>query len=237
MTIKELWGKATTENGVLTLEQFEALAKENNVKFADVTDGKYVSVNKYNDDLKAKDTQIEGLNKTIQTRDEDLSALQTKLGEAGTDANKLTELNNSLSELQTKYDTETQQLKDQLAKQNYEFMVREFAASKQFTSNAAKRDFINQMIDRGLKVSKDGKSIMGAEDFVTEYSGNNADAFVTESQPQGTPDDIPPAQPAAQQFPQFVAPTQGSNDTNGDPTGGFANAFHFATVRPMPEAK
>lgn len=234
MTIKELWEKATTENGTLTLDQFEELAKANNVKFADVTDGKYVSVNKYNDDLKAKDTQINGLNETIQTRDKDLAELQTKLGEAGTDAEKLSTLSTDLSALQTKYDTDTKALQEQLAKQGYEFAVREFAASKNFTSGAAKRDFVNQMINANLKMSKDGKSIIGADDFVAEYSAENEDAFIVE-----TPEDNSGDQQADGQvpniLPQFVAPTQGADSNNQDPTGGFANAFHFTTVRPMPE--
>lgn len=238
MTIKELWEKAQTENGTLTLAQFEALAKENNVKFADVTDGKYVSVNKYQDDLKAKDKEIENLNGTLKTRDTDLETLKTQLSEAGTDAEKLENLNTQLTNLQNKYDTDTKAYQAQLAKQGYEFAVREFAATKNFTSGAAKRDFINQMINRELKMSKDGKSIIGAEDFVTEYSADNSDAFVVEN-------DNPPdnnlggnQMQMSQQLPQFVAPTQGSNDNgNADPTGGFANAFHFATVRPMPESK
>ena len=234
MTIKELWEKATTENGTLTLEQFEALAKENNAKFADVSDGKYVSVNKYNDDLKAKDTQIDGLNETLKTRDKDLTDLQTKLGEAGTDAEKLSELNTNLTALQTKYDTDTQALQAQLAKQGYEFAVREFAASKNFTSSAAKRDFVNQMINANLKMSKDGKSIIGAEDFVTEYSAENEDAFVVEN-PDNEEPEQQNIQPLQGTLPQFVAPTQGADSSNQDPTGGFANAFHFTTVRPMPE--
>ena len=233
MTIKELWAKATTENGILTLEQFESLAKENNVKFIDANDGKYVSVNKYNDDLKAKDTEISGLTETIKTRDKDLAELQTKLGEAGTDEAKLNELNTNLSALQTKYDTDTKALQAQLAKQGYEFAVREFAATKNFTSGAAKRDFINQMIGRELKMSKDGKSIIGAEDFVNEYSTENADAFVVDN-PEPKNDDL--SNPQSQNIlPQFVAPTQGADSNNPDPTGGFANAFHFTTVRPMPE--
>lgn len=227
MTIKELWAKAATEDGTLTLDQFEALMKENNVKFADVSDGKYVSVNKYNDDLKAKDTEIGGLNDTLRQRDTDLKDLQTKLQEAGTDAEKLSTLSSDLTTLQTKYDTDTKALQDQLSNQRYEFAVREFAGTKEFTSNAAKRDFVNSMIARGLKMAKDGNSIIGAEDFVTEYSQENADAFVI-NDPDPEPEfDVP--------LPSFVAPTQGTIDPNPDPTGGFMDAFHFSTVRPVPE--
>lgn len=227
MTIKELWAMAGTEDGTLTLEQFEELAKENNAKFADVRSGDYVSVNKYNTDLKAKDTEISSLNETLTQRDTDLQDLQTKLQEAGTDAEKLSTLSTDLSTLQSKYDTDTKALQEQLSNQRYEFAVREFAATKEFTSNAAKRDFVNSMIARGLKMSKDGNSIIGAEDFVNEYSEENADAFFTET------DDFEPEY--SEPLPSFVAPTQGTIDTNPDPTGGFADAFHFATVRPVPQ--
>ena len=230
MTIKELWAKAATENGALTLEQFEELAKENNAKFTDISDGKYVSVNKYTDDLNAKDTQIEQLNGTIKTRDTDLEKLQKQLEEAGTDSGKLAELSDNLSSLQSKYDTDTKALQAQLAKQGYEFAVREFASSKNFTSNAAKRDFINSMIARELKMTKDGKSIIGAEDFVTEYQTDNADAFVIDN-PKPETEEYEATTP----IPTFVASTQGSNEAPQDATGGFANAFHFQTVRPLPE--
>ena len=232
MTIKELWEKAADEDGMLSYTQFEQLARESKAKFEDINEGKYVSINKYNDDLKAKDTQIDNLNGTIQTRETDLNSLQEQLKNAGVDASKLEELSSNLTALQTKYDTETKELQNRLAKQGYEFAVREFAATKNFSSKAAKRDFINTMINSNLKMSKDGKSIMGAEDFVNEYSAENADAFITEEDYYVPEEDNPMEHP----LPQFVAPTQGSNDINVDPTGGFAEAFHFTTVRPMPEA-
>ena len=114
MTIKELWEMADAEDGRLTLEQFEELAKENKVKFADVTSGDYVSVNKYNDELKSRDTQISTLNDTIAQRDTDLKDLQDKLGQAGTDATKLDEVSQNLTALQTKYDTDTKALQEKL---------------------------------------------------------------------------------------------------------------------------
>ena len=232
MTIKELWEMAATEDGMLSYEQFDQLARENKAKFADISEGKYVSINKYNDDLKAKDVQIDNLNGTIQTRETDLNSLQEQLKNAGADASKLEELSSNLTALQTKYDTETKELQSQLAKQGYEFAVREFAATKNFSSKAAKRDFINTMINSNLKMSKDGKSIMGAEDFVTEYTADNADAFITEEDYYTPEEADEPNYP----LPQFVAPTQGSIDTMPDATGGFADAFHFTTVRPVPES-
>ena len=53
MNIKEIFDKA--ENGTLTFEQFDSLAKEGNAKFADLSEGNYVSKSKYEDDLSSKD--------------------------------------------------------------------------------------------------------------------------------------------------------------------------------------
>ena len=96
MNLKEIFEQSADENGALTYEQFEALAKESGAKFADLSDGKYVSKSKYDADLKAKDTQIENinsqienLNQTVSTRDEDLKNLQKQLEDAGQDATKL----------------------------------------------------------------------------------------------------------------------------------------------------
>jgi len=192
-----------------------------------LSEGNYVSKNKYTEDLSAKDTKISGLEDTIKNRDNDLKDLQDKLKEAGTDADKLTQLTADIENWQTKYDTDTKSLQDKLDKQAYEFAVKEFAATKKFTSNAAKRDFINSMIAENLKMDKKGRGIMGAEDFVTNYSADNSDAFVVESQ------ETPPAEPQ-QPKPTFVEPTQGGNPAPTSASA-FTQAFHFTGVRPMPK--
>ena len=221
MTIKEVFDKA--ENGTLTYAQFEELTKD--AKFADLSTGEYVSKRKYDDELASKDNQINTLNGTIKDRDKDLEALKTQLADAGTDAEKLTILNSDLEKLQGKYDADVKAYKEQLKKQAYEFAVKEYANTKEFSSSAAKRDFTNQMIQAKLKM-KDG-AILGATDFVELYSKENADAFLKE---EPKPEDNPTPTPGA---PHFVAPTPGSEPASG--TGNsFANAFHFQTVRPMP---
>lgn len=175
--IKELFDKA--ENGTLNYEQFNQACKGANIKLANLANGEYVSKQKYDDDLKAKDSQISTLNDTITTRDTDLADIKKKLESAGADKEKLNTLTTSLADLQTRYDTDTKSYQEKISKQAYEFAVRDFANTKQFTSNAAKRDFINSMTAKNLSL-ENGK-IMGAEDFVTVYSENNADAFVTEN--------------------------------------------------------
>lgn len=217
MNVKELFDNA--ENGVLTWSQFEEAMKAANAKFVDLSEGKYVSKSKYDDELAGRDTQISTLNDTIAQRDTDLAALQQQLTAAGADADKLAQVSNDLTALQGRYDSETKSYKEQLKKQAYEFAVREFAGSKKFSSNAAKRDFISSMIAKDLKMDKD--VILGAEDFVKAYSTENADAFVAE-------EPTPAPQPAK---PTFVVPTPGGEPSPVD-SNEFASAFNFVGVRP-----
>jgi hypothetical protein len=195
MKVKELFDNA--EGGTLTYEQFQQAVKDANAKFVDVHEGGYVSKSKYDDDIKAKDTQIETLNGTIATRDTDLAKIQKQLEEAGVDAGKLSTLSADLSTLQGKYDTDIKQYQEQLAKQAYEFAVKEFANTQKFSSNAAKRDFVNSLINENLKMN-DKNEIMGANDFVKQYTESNADAFVVEATPEPTP---------TKPQPSFVQPT------------------------------
>ena len=223
MTIKELFDKA--EDGVLSYEQFEAQAKAGNAKFADLNEGNYVSKGKYTNDLAAKDDQIKSLNETITTRDTDLTELKTKLEAAGADTSKLAELTSQLESLQGKYTEDTKKYEAKLSQQAYEFAVREFANSKKFTSEAAKRDFTRQMIAENLKL-KDNK-IVGADDFVTAYTESNKEAFMVDKPDDG---DNPEATP----LPQFVGSTSGGNPTPAE-SNAFTEAFHFTGVRPIPQ--
>ena len=214
MKLKDLFDKA--ENGTLTYEQFKTAMETAKANFVDVTEGGYVSKHKYDDDLKARDTQISALNETITKRDSDLNDLKGKLKEAGTDATKLAELSTNFDSLQTKYDTDIKEYQTRLAKQAYEFAVKEYAGTKKFTSNAAKRDFVQAMIAKDLKLEND--TIIGADDFVKIYSTDNADAFVTEN-------------PPVDNKPKFTNPTPGTNETPKE--NEFIKAFNFSGVRPM----
>lgn len=218
--IKALFDAA--EGGSLNWEQFQAAAEKAGAKFTDLSEGNYISKNKYEAELSAKTKEIETLNGTITTRDTDLTNLKKQLEEAGTDAQKLEELNGQLTALQGSYTEATKKYEAQLAQQAYEFAVKEFASTKKFTSQAAKRDFTQSMIAEKLKF-KDNK-ILGAEDFVKAYTENNADAFVVETPPTPTPE---------QPKPQFVGATPGGQPTPVE-SNAFANAFHFTGVRPMP---
>ena len=222
MNVKEIFDKAT--DGALTYEQFEAMAKEGGAKFADLSEGKYVSKSKYDTDLKAKDNEIEGfnsqienLNSTITTRDTDLAELQKKLEEAGQDATKLAELNEQFNGLQTKYDNDVKSYQEKMQHQAYEFAVKEFANAQKFTSEAAKRDFTNYMIAKNIQM--ENGQLIGAEDVMNIYSQSNADAFVKDEPPKAEPT---PEPKKTEPVPTIVASTPGTtSNTNSD------SEFHF----------
>lgn len=171
--LKEIFSKA--EDGTMTYEQFIEAAKEVGAKFKDISTGDYVSTSKYNADLEAKTAEIETLNGTISTRDTDLAELQKKLADAGTDATKLDTLSKDFTKLQKKYDDDVKSYQQQLQKQAYDFAVKSYAATLDFSSEAARRDFTNQMLGAELKL--EGDTLIGATDFKAAYEANNADAF------------------------------------------------------------
>lgn len=208
--LKKLWESA--ENGTLTYEAFTEACKNENIKVGNLATGEYVSKAKYDDDIKAKETTITDLNSTIETRNTDIQNLQTKLKDAGTDTTKLRDLTTELTNLQTKYDTDTQDFKNRLETQAYEFAVREFANTQKFTSKAAKREFTNAMTAK--KLSMENGQIMGATDYLNNYKAENEDSFVTET---------PKTKPT------FVQ----STNSNAEPPTVDTNKFnwHFTGVR------
>ena len=228
--LKELFDQV--EGGLLDYEKFTELLKENNVKLVDLNEGGYVSKNKYEAELESKSKEIETLNGTISTRDTDLETLKKQLEEAGVDSTKLADLTNQLQALQGKYDADSKAYKKQLSKQAYEFAVKEYANTKNFSSQAAKRDFIQSMIAKDLKMEND--SILGADDFVKAYTENNQDAFILEEDFNCDEDDTDDFTPDSK--PQFVSSTPGANDMHSsDATGGFLSAMHFTPIHPMPQ--
>lgn len=228
MNIKELFEKGGNEEGALTYEQFEALAKENGMKLADLSSGKYVSKSKYDDDIKEVNQQVESLNgqietlnSTITTRDEDLEALKKQLEQAGEDKVKLEQLSTSMTDLQAKYEADIKAREDQLHQQSYKFAVTRYADTQQFTSKAAKRDFIKAMLDKELKM--EGDKLIGGDDFRAAYAVENGDAFKVDEpeptpapapEPTPEPTPAPTAEPAP--IPTFVASTSGAPSDDAD---------------------
>lgn len=218
MNLKDLFDKA--EGGVLTYDQLVAAAQEHKAKFVDLSEGKYVDKQKYDDDLSARDTRIKTLDDTLKVRDTDLGNLRTKLENAGTDADKLSKLTTDFADLQSKYDKDTKAYEKQLKDQAYKYAVKEFTDKLNFTSQAAKRDFVQSMMAKNFAIEND--VIVGASDFVTAYTKDNADAFVVDT----------PAPAGGNDKPHFVDTTNPA----GTPAGN-ANPFNFNFTGVRPKTK
>lgn len=212
--LKELFN-----NGTLSFEDFEKACKSKGFNLVDLSKGDYISKNKYNDDIQAKESTIGELKDTIKTREKDIKDIKKQLNDASTDSEKLGNLQTQLDDLQAKYTNDTKAFEDRLSKQAYEFAAKEFAGTQKFTSKAAKREFINALIAEGLKM--EGDNILGANDFVKTYKAENEDSFVKEEKKT---DSQPPA-------PQFASST--GNKEPDKKTGESQFNFTFTGVRPQ----
>ena len=151
----------------LILENYKTIKEVNNLQ------GKLENAEKERDTYKTK------YDEDIQQRDADIKDLQTKLKNAGTDADKLKTLEADLATLQTNYDTAKTDYEKQLAQQAYEFAVKEKVSSLKFSSNSAKKAFIADAMNEGMKL-KDGE-LQGFNEFLESYKKNDAGAFLTDT--------------------------------------------------------
>lgn len=212
--------KALFESGAITWEQFSAGVTAKGFKLADLSKGDYVDKNKYEDAVSSRDTRITELSNQITTRDTDIANLKKNLEDGTKDSSaKVADLTNQLAKLQGDYTSAKADYEAKLNKQAYEFAVKEYAGSKKFTSNAAKRDFINEMISANLKI-KDN-ALVGVDEFVEKYSKENADAFVVEN---------PVPEPKPDPKPTFIQPTPTTPSPAGEDNP-FTKAFNFTAVR------
>ena len=206
--------KGLFESGALDFEAFSKAVADKGFKIADLSKGEYVSKLKYDDDLSAKDNQINDLTEQINQRNTDLQALQEQMKNAQGDESKVNELNAQLTKMQEDYNKSKDKYEKQIASQQYEFAVKEFANEQKFTSAAAKRDFIRCMVDKKLHM-ENGK-LVGATDYLSTYKAENTDSFVVDN-----PDPKP----------QFVDTTkQKQPEEKRNP---FLDVMNFTGVRPQ----
>lgn len=216
--LKALFGDGES----LTYEQLQEKVKEAKFNVVNIADGSYVSRAKFDDTANRLNKQVTGLQEQLTQRDADMNDLNNKLTAAQADTGKLTEAQDALKALQSKYDTDKQAWEANNAKQAYEFAVKTAAGKLHFSSAAAQRDFVRGAIDAGFKM--DGETIIGFSDYVEKYKTDDPTAFVQE---QATPPETPP--PDETPAPSIVLPKSGG----GTPDTNEFN-FGFHSVRPKP---
>lgn len=111
----------------------------------------------------------------LKSRDTDLEEVRKQLAESGDDKEALAKANKSLEELQKTYEDKKKEYESNLAKKDYEFAVKEKISNLEFTSNAAKKAFTNDVIEKGLKL--ENGELLGFDDYVAEYKKNDEGVF------------------------------------------------------------
>lgn len=126
-------------------------------------------------EFEKKTNEVNSLKETLQERDDDLKELKKQVDESGDTSESLKATQQKLDELQKNYAQAEKEHKENLAKQEREFAVREYAGNLKFSSNAAKEHFTNKAIASEMAL-QDGK-LLGMEDFVKSYKEADETAF------------------------------------------------------------
>lgn len=202
MTLKEVLGEELFAQVDAKINEINAAQpdKTKHVRFADLSEGGYISRSKYDDKVNGLTQQVTDLQGQLTQRDTDLEGLNAQLTAAQADAGQLAEAQKQLTALQSKYDKDSKAWEQKNAQQAYEYAIRSKANELKFTSAAAKKDFIREAIAAQFK--QDGETLMGYTDFVTKYQESDPGAFVVETPPA----DPKPGDPA----PTIVLPGKSS---------------------------
>ena len=174
--------KALFKAGPLTYEQFAEAAQAANMNLVNLSDGGYVSQAKFDDKVNGLTQQVSQLTEQIGQRDADMATLRTDLEAAQADAGKLPGVQQSLTDLQNKYAQDKTKFEKSMARQRYEFAVRERASGLKFSSAAAKKAFLQEAIGKDFKL--DGDNLLGYDDFLKQYQVDDPGAFVREEATQ-----------------------------------------------------
>lgn len=126
---------------------------------------------------------VEAKNNQISTLTTERDGLKTKLGEANAAIQSYKDMDidgikAKVGEWETKYNADTQALKDQLDAANYGFAVKNAVSGYKFSSEAARKAFLADLTAKKLPL-QDGK-LLGLDDFAKSYRETDPAAFAPE---------------------------------------------------------
>ena len=96
------------------------------------------------------------------------------------EANLVEGIKQKAAEWETKYNTDTQKLKDQLAAEQYGYSVKDAVSGLKFSSTAARNQFVSDLTAKKLPL-QEGK-LLGLDDYVKAYKEQDPGAFVPENE-------------------------------------------------------
>lgn len=180
----------------------------------DLGDGAHLSKELIDAIMAENGKDITSKDNAIATLTTERDGLKTQLAAANGEIQSykdmdIEKIKQSAADWESKYNTDTQKLKDELDAANYGFSVKEAASGLKFTSAGAKKAFISALTEKKLTL-QDGK-LLGLDDFVKEYKTNDPGTFVIEN-PDGD---------GQKKNPQFTNPNAASGKA------GEASPFNF----------
>lgn len=133
----------------------------------------------YGQDFKEKEKQIEtlttekeGIEKQLENANKQIQSFKDV---------DVDNLNNQIKEWETKYNQDTENLKNELSKKEYDYKLRDLTNTLKFSSNGAKRAFLEDLKEKGLEFDDKGK-LVGFDDFTESYKETDPDAFYKEEE-------------------------------------------------------
>lgn len=211
----------------MTYAELEAaIDATNDIQVVDLKAGGYVSKDKFD----AKITELSGVKQQLSDAHAQIQSFKDK----GADAEAISR---KVSEWETKYNTDTQALRDQLAQQERTHAEDMFLSGYEFTSTPARQGVLDAF--RAQKFTLEDGTFKGGKEYIDslmkqdDYKG----AFVVKEEP---PADQPPQNQGQQQAgrfgqqpPRFAQSATGNTSQNGT-ANPFLNGLGVTRLRQPP---
>lgn len=151
-------------------EVYESLSdeikKEYDNKELIINDGTFIPKQKF-DNLNEQKKDLENQLKETNDKMQELSKVDTD------------ELKKQIEDLQKKYEEDTKALNSKYEAREYDIKLNDYAKDLKFSSNSARKSFMNDLKTKELKFEDD--KLVGFDDFVNSYKENDPNAFISES--------------------------------------------------------
>lgn len=215
--LKKLFKK--DENGTvipMTAEELEtAIDADKNIKVVDLSGGGYVAKDKFD----AKETELKGVKQQLSDANTAIQSYKDM---------DIDGIKKSAKDWEDKYNHDTQELNDKLAKQERDHQTDRYLDTVGLKPGAMYRDYVRRAFESKELKLENGKFI-GADDVMKELKENPdfKDAFIEEKPDEPDVPDTPEQNPPAPNMPYF---SSGTNSQTGEPKGSMFN-FGFSGVR------
>lgn len=171
MTLQELLGEELYAQVDAKIQEHNSGIKDKlqHVRFADLSEGGYISKEKYlSEKTRADglDEQLKGANATIESyKGMDIEGIKK-----------------SADEWKAKYETDTANLQEQMRQQTYDHEAERYLSKYKFSSELARKAALNEFREKKFQL-QDG-AFLGADDFMKQMKEANPTAFVDEEEAQ-----------------------------------------------------